>query len=155
MTVPKSLLSWKTTTEIMRKMITGVVDPRLVNYQTFIGQLPSNLSNNFEKHTLSYSQHFGDHSPEEYINLRMYGFDRGFKHNDVKGMLRNVFRPFQPFEACQLTLRYLYYVVHVCSLDPRCGQPFQDSRWRLGLVGLHQLWSKRLCQEDKVRFSFI
>ncbi|KAK6030509.1 SPOC domain protein [Ostertagia ostertagi] len=45
-----------------------------------------------------YRERFGSHSPEEYMNLRISGFDDKLEREEIKEILANEFRRFAPFE---------------------------------------------------------
>ncbi|KAK6047437.1 hypothetical protein COOONC_15058 [Cooperia oncophora] len=45
-----------------------------------------------------YRERFGSHSPEEYMNLRISGFDDKLEREEIKEILANEFRKFAPFE---------------------------------------------------------
>uniref|UniRef100_A0A0K0DEQ5 SPOC domain-containing protein n=1 Tax=Angiostrongylus cantonensis TaxID=6313 RepID=A0A0K0DEQ5_ANGCA len=45
-----------------------------------------------------YRERFGSHSPEEYMNLRISGFDDKLERDEIKEILTNEFRKFAPFE---------------------------------------------------------
>ncbi|XGW29846.1 hypothetical protein V3C99_009134 [Haemonchus contortus] len=45
-----------------------------------------------------YRERFGSHSPEEYMNLRISGFDDKLDREEIKDILANEFRKFAPFE---------------------------------------------------------
>ncbi|CAB3405993.1 unnamed protein product [Caenorhabditis bovis] len=45
-----------------------------------------------------YRERFGSHSPEEYLNLRISGFDDRLERDEIKSKLTHEFRKFAPFE---------------------------------------------------------
>ncbi|VDM66494.1 unnamed protein product [Strongylus vulgaris] len=45
-----------------------------------------------------YRERFGSHSPEEYMNLRISGFDDKLERDEIKEILTAEFRKFAPFE---------------------------------------------------------
>ncbi|CAI5447416.1 unnamed protein product [Caenorhabditis angaria] len=45
-----------------------------------------------------YRERFGSHSPEEYLNLRISGFDERLERDEIKAKLTHEFRRFAPFE---------------------------------------------------------
>lgn len=52
-----------------------------------------------------FRERFGSHSPEEYMNLRISGFDDKLERDEIKEILTAEFRKFAPFEVLHLNVR--------------------------------------------------
>lgn len=46
-----------------------------------------------------YRDRFGDHSPEDYLNLRMSQFDKGLSKDSIRSILEKEFKHMAPFEV--------------------------------------------------------
>ncbi|KAI1715838.1 RNA recognition motif domain-containing protein [Ditylenchus destructor] len=53
--------------------------------------------------SIFYRDHFGDHSPEDYRNLRMSQFDRTLSKKDIRSILEDEFKHMTPFEIKMVT----------------------------------------------------
>ncbi|WKY03889.1 hypothetical protein Q1695_005115 [Nippostrongylus brasiliensis] len=71
-----------------------------------------------------YRERFGSHSPEEYMNLRISGFDEKLEREEIKDILSNEFRKFAPFEI-KVSER------NGRRSPDRRGRPKEPPQWRL------------------------